>query len=44
MKAKLEQELRELQLAFETGNSGISTNEYCSMYYQLSQRIKVAVN
>lgn len=44
MKAKLEQELRDLQNSFETGKSGMSNNEYTSYYYQLSQRIKQATN
>jgi len=40
MKTLLEQELKELQQSFESGKSGMTTNEYCSYYYQLSQRIK----
>jgi hypothetical protein len=43
MKAKLEQELRDLERSFKSGKSGMTTNEYCSTYHQLSQRIKKAV-
>ena len=40
MKAQLEQELKELEISFKSGKSGMTTNEYCSTYYQMSQRIK----
>jgi len=40
MKAKLEQQLKDLQKSFESGKSGMTTNEYCSYYHQISQRIK----
>ena len=43
MKAKLEQELRDLEVSFKSGKSGMTTNEYSSYYYQLSQKIKKAV-
>ena len=43
MKAKLEQELRDLEVSFKSGKSGMATNEYTSYYYQLSQKIKKAV-
>jgi len=40
MKAILEQELRDLQVSFKSGKSGMTTNEYTSTYHQLAQRIK----
>lgn len=40
MKTKLIQELKELELAFKSGKSGLTTNEYSSLYFQLSKRIK----
>lgn len=40
MKAILEQELKDLQVAFKSGKSGMTTNEYTSTYYQIAQRIK----
>ena len=40
MKAKLQQELKDLETSFKLGKSGMTTNEYSSYYYQLSQRIK----
>jgi len=40
MKAKLLKELKDLELSFKSGKSGMTTNEYCSYYYQLSQKIK----
>lgn len=43
MKSQLEKELQELQESFKSGKSGMTTNEYTSTYYQLSQRIKKAV-
>lgn len=43
MKAQLEQELRDLEISFKSGKSGMTTNEYCSYYHQLAQRIKKAV-
>ena len=43
MKAQLEQELRDLEVSFKSGKSGMTTNEYCSIYYQLAQRIKKSV-
>jgi hypothetical protein len=43
MKAILEKELKDLQENFKSGKSGMTTNEYTSTYYQLSQRIKKAV-
>jgi len=43
MKAQLEKELKDLETSFKSGQSGMTTNEYCSAYYQLSQRIKKAV-
>jgi hypothetical protein len=43
MKAKLQQELKDLEISFKLGKSGMTTNEYSSYYYQLSQRIKQAV-
>ena len=38
MKEQLEQERRDLQKALKAGS--ISTNEYSTFYYNLSQRIK----
>ena len=43
MKEQLQQELKDLQLSFKSGKSGMTTNEYCSAYYQISQKIKKAV-
>ena len=43
MKKQLEQELRDLEVSFKSGESGMTTNEYSSYYYQLSQKIKKAV-
>ena len=40
MKLKLEQELKELELSFKSGKSGLTTNEYSSIYFQLSKKIK----
>lgn len=40
MKAKLEQELKELQDSFKSGKSGMTTNEYCSYYHQLCKKIQ----
>jgi hypothetical protein len=40
MKTILEQELKDLQTSFKSGKSGMTTNEYTSTYYQISQRIK----
>jgi hypothetical protein len=40
MKSQLEKELRDLEVSFKSGKSGMTTNEYSSYYYQLSQRIK----
>lgn len=42
MKAQLEQELKDLEVSFKSGKSGMTTNEYCSIYHQLAQRIKKA--
>ena len=38
MKAKLEQELKDLQVALK--NKSITVNEYQSFYYSISQKIK----
>jgi hypothetical protein len=43
MKYTLQQELKDLENSFKSGKNGMTTNEYCSYYYQLSQRIKQAV-
>ena len=43
MKAKLQQELRDLESSFKSGKSGMTTNEYCSAYHQIAQKIKKAV-
>jgi hypothetical protein len=40
MKLKLEQELKQLELSFKSGKSGLTTNEYSSIYFQLSKKIK----
>lgn len=40
MKAKLEQELKDLQKSFESGKSAMTTNEYTTAYYTLCQKIK----
>jgi hypothetical protein len=40
MKAILEQQLKDLELRFKLGKSGMTTNEYSSYYYQLSKKIK----
>jgi hypothetical protein len=40
MKSKLEKELRDLEESFKSGNSGMTTNEYCSTYHQIAQKIK----
>jgi hypothetical protein len=40
MKDQLEKELQELEKSFQSGITGMTTNEYCSYYYQLSQKIK----
>lgn len=42
MKAIYEKQLRELERSFKSGKSGMTTNEYCSYYYQLSQKVKKA--
>ena len=38
MKAQLEQQLKDLQIAFKKGL--FTTNEYCDTYYAISQKIK----
>ena len=43
MKMQLEKELRDLEVSFKSGKSGMTTNEYCSTYHQIAQRIKKAV-
>jgi hypothetical protein len=43
MRSQLEKELKELQESFKSGKSGMTTNEYTSIYYNLSQKIKKAV-
>ena len=43
MKTQLLNELRELEISFKSGKSAMTTNEYTSYYYQLSQKIKKAV-
>ena len=40
MKLKLEKELKELELSFKSGKSGLTTNEYSSIYFRLSKKIK----
>lgn len=40
MKAIYEKQLRNLEQSFKSGKSGMTTNEYCSYYHELSQKIK----
>lgn len=43
MKTKLQKELKDLEVSFKSGKSGMTTNEYTSYYYQLLQKIKKSV-
>jgi hypothetical protein len=38
MKTKIENEMKELYLAMK--NKSLSVNDYCTMYYYLSQKLK----
>lgn len=42
MKAKLEQELKDLEQAYKKGH--LTTNEYCETYHAISQQIKKVQN
>lgn len=40
MNSNYEKELKELEESFKSGKSGMTTNEYCSYYHELSKKIK----
>jgi hypothetical protein len=42
MKEQLKKELKELETAYKSGKSGLTTNEYCSQLHYLLQKIKKA--